>query len=208
MANTAASAPREAARHARRRALLEAAEQVFAERGFEGTTMAEIASRAGYSAGNLYNVFDSKEALFREVVDDSTRRFQAVLLETFVAPQPLAESLERFFDALVGYVLEHRALFAVYLRLTASQRFGRGAQEDDARALDETGHESFTARIRRAMESGEIPHQDPEACAVVIGGAVRHQIVRWLDAGGSDQDLHERMRSLRSVLCRALGLRP
>ena len=60
--------PRMRARAARRQGLLETAEEVFAERGFAGATMAEIASRAGYSAGNLYNVFDGKDALFAEVL--------------------------------------------------------------------------------------------------------------------------------------------
>ena len=50
--------PRARARAARRQALLETAEAVFAERGFAGATMSEIASRAGYSAGNLYHVFE------------------------------------------------------------------------------------------------------------------------------------------------------
>ena len=61
-------APRSRVRAARRQALLEAAEDVFAERGFSRATMAEIAARAGYSAGNLYNVFAGKEALFSEVL--------------------------------------------------------------------------------------------------------------------------------------------
>jgi AcrR family transcriptional regulator len=62
------SPARERIREARRLAVVEAAEQVFAERGFAGATVAEIAARAGYSAGNLYNVFEGKEALFHAVV--------------------------------------------------------------------------------------------------------------------------------------------
>lgn len=48
--------------------ILEAAEAVFGEFGFSGTRLEEVARRAGVSKGTLYLYFESKEALFREMV--------------------------------------------------------------------------------------------------------------------------------------------
>jgi len=53
----------------RRRVLTEAA-QLFAERGFSATDVAELASRAGVSKGSLYNYFESKEDLYLHVCKD------------------------------------------------------------------------------------------------------------------------------------------
>jgi AcrR family transcriptional regulator len=47
----------------KRAAILEAALELFAERGFHGTTVPEVATKAGVGAGTLYRYFESKEAL-------------------------------------------------------------------------------------------------------------------------------------------------
>ncbi|MFC4120685.1 TetR/AcrR family transcriptional regulator [Nonomuraea zeae] len=52
---------------ATRNALLDAARQVFAARGFEGATISEIVARSGTSVGSLYNQFGGKEHLFLEL---------------------------------------------------------------------------------------------------------------------------------------------
>jgi AcrR family transcriptional regulator len=54
--------------HAR---VLAAAEQAFAEAGYEGATVADIAARAGVSTGNVYRYFENKDALFYEVLPDA-----------------------------------------------------------------------------------------------------------------------------------------
>lgn len=61
--------PRPAIRAENERALLEAAEQVFAEEGFAGATTAAIARRAGVPKANLHYYFATKETLYRAVVE-------------------------------------------------------------------------------------------------------------------------------------------
>jgi TetR/AcrR family transcriptional regulator len=50
--------------------ILEAAEQEFAANGFEGTTTADIAARAGLPKANLHYYFGTKEKIYRAVLDD------------------------------------------------------------------------------------------------------------------------------------------
>src|SRR5580692_10395931 len=77
-------------------ALLEAAAQVFAEKGFDGTTMTEIAARAATAIGSLYQFFPNKEALadavlarYGELIDGALRRIE----EQALAPAALAGAL-------------------------------------------------------------------------------------------------------------------
>ena len=51
--------------------ILDAAMELFVEKGFAGTRMEEIAQRAGVTKGTVYLYFESKEALFRTVVQDN-----------------------------------------------------------------------------------------------------------------------------------------
>lgn len=58
----------EAVRDFKRAAIVEAARQVFAGKGLDGASMREIAAAAGYTAAAIYFYFDSKEALYGEIV--------------------------------------------------------------------------------------------------------------------------------------------
>src|SRR3954453_14200147 len=54
--------------------LLEGARGVFAEKGFHGASVEEIAAAAGYSTGAIYSRFAGKHALFLAVLDEHTER--------------------------------------------------------------------------------------------------------------------------------------
>ena len=68
---------------ARREAILAAAKAVFAEVGFEQATMSEITARVGGSKATLYRYFDSKEALFAELVMRSAQEHGGQLADLF-----------------------------------------------------------------------------------------------------------------------------
>ncbi|MGA5418549.1 ScbR family autoregulator-binding transcription factor [Streptomyces pseudogriseolus] len=80
-----------------RHAVVQAAAQVFAERGYAAATIAEILDRAGVTKGALYFHFDSKEALARGVIE-------AQISETHRVPREL--KLQEWVD--VGMGLAHR----------------------------------------------------------------------------------------------------
>jgi AcrR family transcriptional regulator len=62
---------------ARRALVMDAARSVFAEMGLEGASIREIAKRAGYTPGAIYTYFDSKEAIYADLLDESLDRLQS-----------------------------------------------------------------------------------------------------------------------------------
>jgi AcrR family transcriptional regulator len=64
------SHPRQRRKEARPAELMAAALQLFVEKGFVGTRLEDVAARAGVSKGTLYLYFDSKEALFKAVIQE------------------------------------------------------------------------------------------------------------------------------------------
>lgn len=77
----------------------DAALRAFADGGYEGTTMADIAREAGISTGNIYRYHESKEALFRSVLPDAfVRRLRSLLRERLEAARG-----EKDVDALSPY---------------------------------------------------------------------------------------------------------
>ncbi|WP_454909206.1 TetR/AcrR family transcriptional regulator [Variovorax gossypii] len=77
---------RQALTDARRALVLDAARAVFLEAGIEGASIREIARRAGYTPGAIYSYFESKEAIYGALLDESIQR-----LQTAVADAPESE---------------------------------------------------------------------------------------------------------------------
>lgn len=65
----------------KRRIILDAALVAFAERGYHGTAVPEVAEVAGVGTGTLYRYFSSKEALVNEVYRDAKQRLRSALLD-------------------------------------------------------------------------------------------------------------------------------
>jgi AcrR family transcriptional regulator len=70
-------------RAVRERQLVELAEQLFAERGFARTSMEELARRAGVTKPVVYELFGSKDGLFRACVDRAIERMADSVVEAF-----------------------------------------------------------------------------------------------------------------------------
>lgn len=89
-----------------RAALVAAAAEVFAERGFRDATMDEIAERAGYSKGAVYWHFDGKDDLFMALIDERVDRVtweMVELLESAPPGQDMGpEASRRFVQLLRG----------------------------------------------------------------------------------------------------------
>src|SRR5262245_43230067 len=86
-----------------RERILDVAEALFAERGFAGTSVRDIAASAGLTAASLYNHFDGKEALYDAVLERGIRPL--VLLMQMRAGG--GETGADVSAALVGEVMEH-----------------------------------------------------------------------------------------------------
>jgi TetR/AcrR family transcriptional regulator, transcriptional repressor for nem operon len=81
--------------------LINSARFLFWERGFAGTTMADLLSHAEVNSGSFYHFFESKEALLREVLRGYLEALRPVIVEP--AFSKAAEPIARIFAILEGY---------------------------------------------------------------------------------------------------------
>ncbi|UDJ83490.1 TetR/AcrR family transcriptional regulator [Kosakonia oryzae] len=77
----------------RKQQIIEAAKACFSEYGFHGCSMAELFSRSGYGAGQLYRDFHSKEALINEVVKSVAAEWRAFLFRQLRPDTTLSDLL-------------------------------------------------------------------------------------------------------------------
>ncbi len=99
----------------RREQLLLIGRELFAERGFEATSIEEIAQRAKVSKPVVYEHFGGKEGLYAVVVDREMQRLMVRVTEALVASHPRA-MLEQAAVALLTYIEDEQEGFRILVR--------------------------------------------------------------------------------------------
>ena len=81
--------------------LIDSARYLFWERGFAGTSMAELLTHSGVNSGSFYHFFDSKEALLRAVLQQYADLLRPIVVDPAFATAQ--EPVARIFAILAGY---------------------------------------------------------------------------------------------------------
>lgn len=92
-------------KEARRAAIIAAAKTVFARDGFHDATIAAVAREAGIAYGSIYWYFDSKDALFRALMDDQEARLRDRLVEVMRSQSGSGSDPEAIFRSAIGATL-------------------------------------------------------------------------------------------------------
>jgi AcrR family transcriptional regulator len=156
-----------------RRALLEGAEAVFAEYGWEVASIVKITERAGVSQGTFYRYFLSKQAIFDELVDDLNRRVRHAMAEGAARGGTRAEAERYGFEAFFRFTAEHPALYRVV----------RQAEFASPGALHrhyERIAAGYADALAASMDAGEIARGDPEVLAYALMGIGELIGMRWI----------------------------
>ncbi|MBX9422114.1 MULTISPECIES: ScbR family autoregulator-binding transcription factor [Streptomyces] len=144
-----------------RRAILESAAAVFAERGYERTTIGEILVRAGVTKGALYFHFASKEDVALGVLD-------AQMLDEPLTPQPI--KLQELVDQ--GFLLSHRLQRDALVRASVALALDSGATGVDRAAPFRAWIDQVSEVLMVAKARGELlVHVDVTDTAELFSGA-------------------------------------
>lgn len=95
----------------RKNQILSCARTVFAEKGYHGANIADIIDRAGVARGTFYLYFESKRAIFEELLDGLIERLQARvrLVDTTRGPEVVLAELRDNLDGILGILLSDPA---------------------------------------------------------------------------------------------------
>ena len=164
--------------------LLAIAIEVFAERGYQATTMEEIAERAGVSKGMLYLYFKNKEALFGAVFRWFGRTVGERMAEEMEEAADEVEQLRgiaRAWGAVAGRYREYVPLFLDFWAV-ASVKGLRNDYAGDLADLYVEYRATITGIIERGKASGRFRAEvDAEVVAyLLVGGMDGLFIQSWL----------------------------
>ncbi|WP_372660314.1 TetR/AcrR family transcriptional regulator [Amycolatopsis kentuckyensis] len=166
----------------RRAVIVESATEVFAERGYDGAPIDEIARRSGISAPVLYDHFPSKLALFQEVLDAEYARLREAWQVTFAAPEPLRQRFATALDAWFAHVERRRKSIPVLFQVATADEGARRAQVDATRA-SRSALTPFVGGVLAAGES-DVDELDAELLVEIIAASLRALALWWHDHPG------------------------
>jgi AcrR family transcriptional regulator len=159
----------------RREQLLDVGRRLFAERGFEGTSVEEIAAKAGVSKPVVYEHFGGKEGLYAVVVDRETKNLLDRMTASLTSGVP-RELLEQAANALLEYIETSTDGFRILVRDSpVAQPTGSFASlmSDVASQVEHILAEAFSAR--------GLPHKAAPMYAQMLVGMVAMTGQWWLD---------------------------
>lgn len=159
------------ARHrARRRHIVSAATELFATKGFERTTTADICKAAGMSAGNLFHYFPNKRAIFHAVFEDDEHDGAATKSQRLAAARAADDPWTALLDTVDLLAAPATEPLAPALVLEAMIQAHR---DPDLEALlsrdDDEERSTIATLLRNAAASGRIdPALDPDDTAAWV----------------------------------------
>ncbi len=190
-------------KEATRERILQAAEQLFAEKGFHETAMDEIVQVSQVSKGGLYFHFSSKEALYFALLDRLAESLQRDVSQEIVRRRGAVEKVQGALEVVLKHLASKRRLAQILLR----HGYGLGPSFERKR-LEIYGRFArlISEHLDRAVAAGSIPPIDTEITAYAWLGAINELIVRWVYTGEPDP-LEQSLPVLTTLFLRSIGTR-
>ena len=160
----------------KRDAILAAALELFAERGFHGTAVPLVAEKANVGAGTIYRYFESKEALVNALYQHEKRAMLDALLAEFPFDKPHREQFRVFFMRMARYARE-RPLSVRFMELHHHQPY----LDDASRHLEEHGNTMIESAIRAAIHGEALKDLPPSVLIAVVWGVFLGVLRGWTE---------------------------
>jgi AcrR family transcriptional regulator len=166
---------------ARRKEILQAAEKVFAAKGFFHTTMNEIAQVAEFGTGTLYNFFKSKEDLYFTLIDEKTDEINRLVKNELFRKASAIERIRKVLILELEFIEQNRDFFRIYT--SEGSRFEWTIKDDCGKKIHDkmVDYIDLLAQVlKEGMKANELKPLNPLDLAHAFEGIVHSFIFEWL----------------------------
>ena len=164
-------------RQSRRTAVLAVARRIFSQKGYHATSINDLIEGADIARGTFYLYFESKRAIFDELLDQLVATLKAQVRRIDVAPgaPPPVQQMNEMVDRLLKTLLENREMARILLREAV------GIDKDFDRKLADF-YGLFEAMLVKALHTGRtlglLRPCDAQVVSRCILGSVK-EVVQW-----------------------------
>ena len=176
----------------RRDELTRQAARLFAEKGYHGTSIGDLAEAMGVQKGSLYAHISSKADLLWEVAREGAAAFEAAL-DSVPEELPAVERIRLALRAHLRVVAEQLDVATVFVR---EWRYLEGERREEFLRARRRYEERFRALFREGRELGELRTDLDEASAALLALSAANWAYTWLRPGGDTDELADRFFAL------------
>jgi AcrR family transcriptional regulator len=169
----------------RRNELTRQAARLFAEKGYHGTSIGDLAEAMGVQKGSLYAHIESKADLLWEVARDGAAAFHAAL-DTVPDELKATEKIRRALRAHLRVVAEQLDVATVFIR---EWRYLDGERRELFVAERRRYEERFRALFHEGRERGELRTDLDDAAATLLALSAANWAYTWLRPGADTDEL-------------------
>jgi AcrR family transcriptional regulator len=202
-----AKSPKEGAKRAKaemyRRLILEAAERVFAEHGFDEAKIQDIALGAGIALGTLYSVFPGKQEIYAAIQEQRGREMIAGIYGAIQGYQGVVDACERGIDAYVRVLVERPHFLRMHLRDGLSWTDPSSLRSGEEVATWERGMGLAVDLLKLGIERGYLHPSRPELVLKMMVATHQVQLRDWLERGARAAEVDELIASMQQHFVRA-----
>jgi AcrR family transcriptional regulator len=172
----------------RRAELTRAAARLFAEKGYHGTSVGDLAEALGLQKGSLYTHIDSKAELLWEVAREGAEAFHAAL-DALPDDGPVLERIRAALRAHLRVVAEQLDIATVFVR---EWRYLEGGRREQFVAERRRYEERIRGLFREGREVGELRTDLDDATAALLALSAANWASTWLRPGADTDALADR----------------
>jgi AcrR family transcriptional regulator len=176
----------------RRSDLTRAAARLFAEKGYHGTSTADLAEALGVQKGSLYAHIESKADLLWEIARDGAAAFHTAL---DAVPED-APARERIRAALRGHLRVVAEQLDIATVFTREWRYLEGERREQFVGERRRYEERVRAIFREGRERGDLRTDLDDATAALLGLSAANWAYTWLRPGADTDELADRFTAL------------
>ncbi len=151
----------------RREQLLRTSAQLFAERGYHPTSVADIVSALGVGKGVFYWYFSSKEELLAELLKAGNHELRKRQQQSIGTEGDSLRRIELGIEATLAWFADHRDHFSIIQFAATDETFAPVLARNEQIGLADTAR-----HLKEAMADGRIADSDPDMLARAIHGVI------------------------------------
>jgi AcrR family transcriptional regulator len=173
----------------KRKAIIEAARNIFATKGYEETTIAEIADEAGVAVGTVYLYFHNKRGIYTSVSLDWAASIASVMGDPRIVTLPFEQVPRAMIEATFRICHQNSGQMSLFKVDIQSEE--EIQQHREAEALITNALDTF---LRQTIEQGTLAQFDTEFYAKILFGLVDSALYECfcVDGGADEERYRER----------------
>ncbi len=169
-------------------AILESAAGVFAEHGYHGASMEEVARASGCAPATLYGYFKGKQPLFARMCSDLIAGFGEGAAAAILGGATYQQAFEQFVDFFITFGEENAALIQVFISLHQNPETGAAPDPEQASQARQAYLGLVSSLMQRGIDDGELMDANPRDLAVCFLGLMHTAAVN-IQLDGSQEPL-------------------